>query len=135
YSQHYDEQLGAVVVLVGRVVDLAANLTQLSFRASEEDRRRIGKLVEHIANTRYAVLAGRIPGPIEVDNGSDNSTTVPLLSLMERTVSMIPEVFAGSESLSKYQPLPADDQPSRLFVADALSNSDHLKFGLKGCLA
>ncbi len=135
YSQHYAEQLGAVVVLVGRAVDLAANLTQLGIRVSEKDRKRIGKLVEQIAKTRDALLGGRIPGPIEVDNGSDNSTAVPLLNEMERTVSMIPEVFAGSESLSGYPPSPAVDPPARLFVPDALSNSDHLKFGLKGCLA
>ncbi len=102
---------------------------------SQEDRKRIGKLVEQIAKTRDALLGGRIPGPIEVDNGSDNSTAVPLLNEMERTVSMIPEVFAGSESLSGYPPSPAVDPPARLFVPDALSNSDHLKFGLKGCLA
>ena len=135
YSQHYSEQMGAVVVLVGRVVDVAANLTQLSIRVSEEDRKRIGKLVEQIAKTRDVLLGGRIPDPIEVDSGSDNSTAVPLLNVIERTVSMIPEVFAGSESLSTYAPPPAVDPTRSLFVPDALSNSDHLKFGLKGCLA
>ena len=135
YSQHYAEQLGAVVVLVGRVVDLAANLVQLSIRVSEEDRKRIGKLVEQIAKTRNTLLGGRIPGLGEFHNESDNSTAIPLLNEMERTVSLIPEVFAGSESLSGYPLPPAVDPPSRLFVPDALSNSDHLKFGLKGCLA
>jgi multidrug resistance protein MdtO len=135
YSQHHSEQMGAVVVLVGRVVDLAANLTQLSIRISEEDRKRIGKLVEQIAKTRNALLGGRIPGPITVDDERDTSTAVPLLNGIERSVAMIPEVFAGSESLSGYALSPAADPPARLFVPDALSNSDHLKFGLKGCLA
>jgi len=134
-SQHYSEQMGAVVALVGRLVDLTANLTQLSIRVTEEDRKRIGKLVEQIAKTRDALLGGRIPSPIEVDSGSYNSTAVPLLNVIERTASMIPEVFAGSESLSTYPPPPEGDPASRLFVPDALSNSDHLKFGLKGCLA
>jgi multidrug resistance protein MdtO len=35
-----------------------------------------------------------------------------------------------------YTPLPSDDDSSTsLFKADALTNPDHIKFGLKGCLA
>src|SRR5882724_2183263 len=54
---------------------------------------------------------------------------------MERTVLLIPEAFTGFQSLNVDAPLPSVDPPSRLFVPDAVSNADHLKFALKGCLA
>jgi multidrug resistance protein MdtO len=45
-------------------------------------------------------------------------------------------VFSGSGSISAYVPsLPAGERRSTLFVADALSNPEHLKFGLRGCVA
>ena len=38
YSPHYAEQMGVVVALVGRLVDLAGSLVSLDVRVSEEDR-------------------------------------------------------------------------------------------------
>ncbi len=38
YSRQYGEHMGAVVSLVARLVDIAANLTQLSIRLSDDDR-------------------------------------------------------------------------------------------------
>ena len=56
---------------------------------------------------------------------------------MERTVSLIPEVFAGSQALTAYAPSASGDMPRKagLFRPDALTNSEHIKFGLKGCFA
>src|SRR5262249_33854667 len=55
---------------------------------------------------------------------------------MEATVSLIPDVFVGSQSLHAYPPSPSGDAPRRrLFRPDALSNTEHIKFGLKGGLA
>jgi multidrug resistance protein MdtO len=128
---HYREQVGALVSLVGRLVDIAANLTCLN--PSENARKRMGRLAEIIGNVRADLLSGRALHSIKFDGVREVSHTVPLLSEMERTVSLLPEAFTGSQSASSR--VPPGDPPSKFFVADALSNPDHIKFALKGCLA
>jgi multidrug resistance protein MdtO len=135
YTPHYGEQMGAVVALVGRLVDIAANLTYLSIQLPDDDRKRMRVLAESIARIRADLLSGRGPRPLELAGESETSHAVPLLHEMERTVSLIPQVFAGSQLLDAYAPPLSGDPPARIFVPDALSNSEHLKFGLKGCLA
>jgi multidrug resistance protein MdtO len=136
YSEQYREQMGAVVVLVGRLVDIAANLTQLRIQVASDDRQRIRALAASIASIHADLLSGRVPGRIEFNSESELSGGVPLLREMEKTVPLIPVVFSGSGPISEYMPSPpADERRSTLFVADALSNPEHLKFGLKGCLA
>jgi multidrug resistance protein MdtO len=136
YSEQYREQMGAVVVLVGRLVDIAANLAQLRIQVASDDRQRIHALAASIASLHDDLLSGRVPGLIEFDSESEPYGGVPLLREMEKTVPLIAVVFSGSGSISEYGPLPlTDERRSTIFVADALSNREHLKFGLKGCLA
>ena len=133
YSEQYREQMGAVVVLAGRLVDIAANLTRI--QVASGDRLRIRALAASIASIHADLLSGRVPARVEFNSRSGPSGA-PLLHEMEQTVSLIPAVFSGFASISGYvRSAPADERPSKLFVADALSNREHLKFGLKGCLA
>jgi multidrug resistance protein MdtO len=69
-------------------------------------------------------------------DASQSSGGVPLLREMEKTVSLIPEVFSGAAPMGEFGLSASEDkQPSTLLVRDAFSNLDHLKFGLKGGLA
>jgi multidrug resistance protein MdtO len=136
YSPHYSEQMGAVVGLVGRLVDIAANLTQLSMQVSADDRQRIRALAASIAGIRADLLSRRAPSLIDFNNNSETSGGVPLLAEMEKTVSLIPEVFSGSRSISEYAPSPPGvERPPTIFHPNALSNPEHFKFALKGGLA
>jgi len=135
YAPHYAEQMGAVVVLIGRLVDIAANPTHLVIYNSDEDRTQIRDLAQSIAGIRADLLRGRIPAPIRWATGV--SPAAPLLSEMEKTVCLIPQVFASSQPLSTYvSTYPGSgDPPFTLFVRDAWSNPEYIKFALKGCLA
>lgn len=133
YSPHYAEQMGAVVALVGRLIDIAANLTELSSNLSKDDEPGIRELANSIGHIRIALVKGQIPTPINMTRAFDR---VPLLQELEATLSLVPAVFTGSQSLSAFSPRPASGDPSsRFFVPDAFSNSEHIKFALRGCLA
>ncbi len=134
FSTGYREQMGALIALVGRLVDLAANLTALSMEIPEDARQRLRTLAENIARLRAGLLARKTPHPMEF--GGDVPASAPLLGEMEKTVSLIADVLEGSPSLTfRASALPPDESKWRFFVSDALTNPDHIKFGLRGCLA
>ena len=133
YSPRYAEQMSAVVALTGRLVDIAANLAVLSFDLMEDDREQLRKMAAELASIRAALLIGRVPNQGET---RDHSQRVPLLHELEATVSLIPAVFIGSQSLSAYaSQSESADPPSKFLVADAFSNPEHMRFALKACLA
>jgi multidrug resistance protein MdtO len=133
YSSQYREQMGAAIALVSRLLDLAANLMELKIHIPDADRKRISDLAGQIAGIRTDLARGAAPQRVPRD---DPPSAIPFLREMETTVCLIPEAFTDSQSLSAYAPLESvDAPPAAIFRADALSNLDHVKFGLKGCLA
>lgn len=106
YSRNYSEQMGALVALVGRLIDIAANPTHLPVQITDNDRQRIRGLAASIARIRADLLRGRIPGPIEFTFDGELSGSVPLLREMEKTVSLIPEAFSGSGAIREYSSSP-----------------------------
>ena len=132
YTPHFAEQLGAAVVLVGRLVDVAANLTDLAIYNSDENRERFRELEpKHCRHSRRLVEGKDSRVPIACATGV--SPAAPLLSEMERTVCLIPEVFASSQPLSTYASTNpgSGDPPFTLFVRDAWSNPEHIKFAMQ----
>jgi multidrug resistance protein MdtO len=61
---------------------------------------------------------------------------LPFLAMMEHTVALIPDAFAGSASVQEFVNAPLDEEgPTRFFVGDAFSNPAHVQFALRGTLA
>jgi multidrug resistance protein MdtO len=137
YSPQYGERMGAVVALTGRLVDLAANLTYFEIHVSSgDDRKRITRLANSIAQIRNDLQKQNIPTPIFFDNEADIVHGVPLLREMQETVSQISEVFAHSPALSPIAPTQISTETSwTLFAPDAFTNPEHIRFALRGCFA
>lgn len=131
YERHYRAQIGALLALVRRLVDMAGALAQLRFTPSDTDRAHLRDLASAVAAIRADLLNHRIPRPVQFHSG-EFSHCLPLLSEMESIVALMPQSFAGSSDASIAPP-----EPSRpaVFAGDAFVNPDHLKFALKGWLA
>jgi multidrug resistance protein MdtO len=134
YSPQYSVEMAGIAALVGRLIDLAATLTQLEFESATSNRKRFGDLASALANIRKQLVNREIPGPVRFNTDAE-SAGVPLLSEIEHTVSLVPQAFASSSSIHEHLP-PAEDigRPS-ILVSDAFVNPEHLHFALKGCLA
>ncbi len=126
-------QMNAVVSLVGRGVDFAAALEQTTRQLSETDRVAARRIAEQTAATRERIAAGAGSTGFE---WTATGATLPLLREMEGMFSLIPRVLAGSESLEAYDAFTERAVPqSRIFVRDAFTNPEHLRYALGGCLA
>jgi len=137
YSPEITQEMGAVVSLVGRLVDIAANVTHFSPQQSNPDSDRLIQLADRIDSLVEALLNRRTPQSLELTSGAETAGTLPLLLEMERTVSLIGSVLSGYGSLGDYRPLPqAEKAPeTKLFHPDAFSNPEHVRFAMRGSLS
>jgi len=106
YAPDYAEQMGAVIGLTGRLVDLAANLTSPT-QMSGGDREQIHLLAEDVGSVRSALLAEGTPllNVFHVTQGNVPHA-IPLVTEMEKTVQLMKEVLIGSQSHGVFAPQP-----------------------------
>jgi multidrug resistance protein MdtO len=139
YSPQYRTEMSGVVGLVGRLVDITTALTQLTVEPSGFDQGHLQSLAATVASIRADLVNRRVPVAIKV-NTEDEPHRVPLLREMENTIALIPQAFAGSQSIDEYHidenQAPSEEKSGlRLFATDAFTNPEHLRFALKGCFA
>ena len=132
-------QMNVATALLGRLTDLTGSLyvvrSSQPIRLSPSDRERCLRLANQIANLYRDLQQRQLPHPIDIA-GEAQPSELPLLPAMERTVALIPQAFSGSESMDALLLAPpVDEVRQRLFVPDAFSNYDHLKFAIRGTVA
>src|SRR5262249_25760482 len=127
------ERMAATAAVVGRLVDIAANMADVGIAPSSVDRARLHEIAEPLANARRDLLLDRDPRGHERPDAQGASDAVPLLPEVSQTVSLLGEAFRASEVHDAFALRPGRERP--WFRPDALSNPDHIKFGLKGCVA
>jgi multidrug resistance protein MdtO len=125
----------ALVSLTGRSIDFAAALAASGARgitASEQERAT--RLAQHIAEIRLCLKSGNQPTQWEPEPVPNEGT--PLFCELEGTTSLMASVLSGASSVDpRFEILDSPPTANRIFVADAFSNPEHLRFVLAGTLA
>ncbi len=128
-------RVSALVSITGRSIDFAAALAATAPACDVMQRPRVAALAERLAELRTALRTnGQMTGwePLSDEEGR----AAPLLSGLEATLALAPSVFANKSSIDpRLQILDAPQERGRIFVADAFTNPEHLRFVLGGTLA
>jgi multidrug resistance protein MdtO len=130
----YRVRMSAMVSLVGRAIDFSAALSTVASPLQPAERPIAANLAQDIAELRQA-LATRMSPVVPERKPSSNATT-PLLSELESIFSLLPSVYASDASIDpRLEVLESPVSSNRIFVQDAFTNHDHIRFALAGTFA
>jgi hypothetical protein len=105
----------------------------------------ISAMTNYVAATGFGILIAitislwdmHVPVELKVENTLWAFAQTAMACAITLLVELVFSAFrrgAIAERMANLK-LKSDNSPVRLFARDALSNSDHIKFGLRGCLA
>ena len=134
YTQRYRTRMSTLVSLVARSIDFAAALADAFPYLSANLRERGARISQTLADVRSCLRTHGQPRQVALESVPSPGT--PLLSEIESMVSLMPSVFSG-ENVPDPGLEAIGDAPSasRIFIPDAFSNPEHLRYVLGGTMA
>jgi multidrug resistance protein MdtO len=134
HPQLYRARMSAVVSLVARSVDFAAALAVAYPSLPAELQDRPLRLRRNLADIRNCLRIHGQPCEPPLQRGPDAGT--PLLSEIEAMLSLIHSIFSTEAAIDpELEPLEDPSDAFRIFVPDAFSNPEHLRYVLGGTFA
>src|SRR2546427_792022 len=129
-------QQSALITLLDRLVTGAAALDLLPRTAPDADERaRLERVAGSCAQVRRALADGRMLEPARpVDRPpprGGGSAVFPVLVELEHVVDLMQQALGPEGVVGEV----AASEPGRLFVPDAFTNPDYVRYALKGALA
>jgi multidrug resistance protein MdtO len=133
HSPDYQERMTALVSVIGRAIDFAAAMLHAHPQVLPEDRPVAARIARHIADIRQCLSTGCKPSELNLPSASGG---VVLLRELGQMIALVPYIFEGSISLDQFRAFAhAPREKTPIFVRDAFTNPEHVKFALSGCLA
>lgn len=130
------ERLTAIITLVDRLVTSAIALETVAPPPEKEiQRERLLKVADACDRTRRAFAELQLPSPSDwvALSAQPVSGAMSPLADMERTLDEITLAVPGP--ITDLGESGADSKKLRLFLPDAFTNTDHVRFAVKGALA
>ncbi|MGB6689262.1 MAG: FUSC family protein [Terracidiphilus sp.] len=134
YAQLYRTRMTTLVSLVARCIDFAAALPDAFPSLTDEFRERAARLKRSLADIRLCLRTHGQPCEATVEPAPSPAT--PLFSEIESMVSLMPSIFSDQHASDPaLEPIEEAPNANRIFIPDAFSNSEHLRYVLSGTLA
>lgn len=127
-------RLNTLVSLTGRSIDFAAALASSMPVLPAELKTRAERLARHIADIRHCLKTRG--EPCESGFEPEPCPDMPLLFELETMVSLMPTVFSSRNAIDpRLDILETPASSTRIFVQDAFSNPEHIRYVLSATLA
>ena len=134
YDTLYRTRMSTLVSLTGRSIDFAAALSGSVPFAPADMVPRTKRLAQQIADIRHCLRTRGAPCESEFEPEPNAAT--PLMFELESMISMMPAVFSSKTDIDpRLELLEPPESSHRLFVQDAFTNPEHLRYILSGTLA
>src|SRR5262245_48010001 len=130
-------QQSALITLADRLVTAAAAFELTApVPLGPAERARLQRIADECSRVRRALETGRAPEPAPPrgaePGGGDRSSAQPALAELEHVVDLLRSALETEDVPAEAAPLA---EPRRLFVPDAFTNPEYLRYALKGSLA
>ena len=134
FTQLYRARMTTLVSLTARSIDFATALAGAYPSIAPNLRERAEHISQSVADIRNCLRAHGQPCQTSLEALPSPGT--PLMSEIESMVSLMPSIFS-SEHAPDPDLEPLDDPPAanRIFVPDAFTNPEHLRYILAGTMA
>jgi multidrug resistance protein MdtO len=127
-------RMSTLVSLTSRSIDFSAALASTYPTMPPSVQERTAHLARRLAEIRLGIATRKYPAPWHYE--ADPSAGTPLLSELESMVALMSAVFASENSIDpRFEILEGGPSSNSVFVPDAFSNPEHLRFVLSGTLA
>jgi multidrug resistance protein MdtO len=134
YGAAFRDLLATVIALTSQLVELGSNLAESAPILSFEDRERCRELARILGSVRSNLA--RMQCPEWVDLPFTSHASNPILIEIERTTALIAQTLCSESFRIPWRsPAAAPTVSTSLFVADALRNTEHFKFAVRGMLS
>lgn len=134
YDAGFRDLLATVIALTRQLIELGSNLAESAPNLSVEDQERCRAIARNLGSVRSSLT--RKESPEWIDLPFESYASNPILIEIERTTGLITQSFCN-ESLRIHwrSPAPAPTASISESVGDALRNTEHIKFAVRGTLS
>ena len=134
YEDLHRMRMSTLVSLTARSIDFAAAIASAYPALPPGFADRAARLARSIADIRDCIRTHGQPCQAALEPMPSSAT--PLFSELESMVSLMPAVFQKENATDpELEPLDDTPSPNRIFVSDAFSNPEHLRYVLGGTVA
>ena len=134
YDAAFRDLLATVIALTRQLIELGSNLAESAPLLSFEDQERCRAIARHLGSVRSSLARMECPEWIDLPFTSHASN--PILIEIERTTALIAQSFCSESFRIPWRsPAAAPTTSISGFVADALRNTEHFKFAVRGTLS